>query len=140
MDFERFLLTDTSEFFKFSIEFEDIAYLLLVDTFAKAEKSFGERIFEDDFVPNDNHILVKCGIRRELTIKEREYILSFVEGLLSFKPSIDYLVDFFDVDVDLESGYPEGDGIIDLVERINELFESNIVIKDASTINNIIQK
>ncbi|MBC6308928.1 hypothetical protein HCJ66_05115 [Listeria sp. FSL L7-1582] len=140
MDFERLLLTDRIELFKFSIDFNDVAYLLLIDTFSKAPKSFGEKILEDDFIPNNNHIIVKCGTRRELSLGEREYILSFVESLLSLKPSIDYLVDFFYVDADLEAEYPENDGVFDLVDKINDLFKTNIVIKNASSINHIMQK
>ncbi|MBC1458818.1 hypothetical protein [Listeria newyorkensis] len=140
MDFERLLLTDSSELFKFSIEFDDVAYLLLIDTFSKAPKSFGEKILDDDFIPNSNHIVAKCGMRRELSTEERESILSFAESMLSFKPSIDYTIDFFYVDKELESGYPEGQGVIDLVDVVNTVFKTEIVIKNPSSINNIIQK
>ncbi|MBC1911461.1 hypothetical protein HCJ70_02835 [Listeria booriae] len=120
MDFQRLLLTKDCELFRFSAGLESIAYLL--------------------FIPNDNHILVQCAILRELTTLEREEILSFAEKLLSSKPSIDYMVDFFHAEADLESDYPEGDGVFDLVNKTNELFKSNIVIKDTSSINNLIQK
>ncbi|MBC2174655.1 hypothetical protein [Listeria booriae] len=140
MGFQRLLLTKDCELFRFSAGIESIAYLLFVDTFSPAPKSFGEAMFENDFIPNDNHILVQCAILRELTTLEREEILSFAEKLLSSKPSIDYMVDFFYAEADLESDYPEGDGVFDLVNKTNELFKSNIVIKDTSSINNLIQK
>ncbi|EUJ25198.1 hypothetical protein [Listeria cornellensis] len=140
MDFERLLLTDSSELFKFSIDFEDVAYLLLIDTFSKAPKGFGEKIMDDDFVPNSNHIIVKCGLRRELSAEERDFILSFAESILSFKPSIDYMIDFFYVDTELESDYPEEQGVLDLVDVVNKVFKSDIVIKNASSMNNIMQK
>lgn len=140
MDFQRLLLTKDCELFRFSAGIESIAYLLFVDTFSPAPKSFGEAFFDVDFIPNDNRILVQCAILRKLTTLEREEILSFAEKLLSLKPSIDYMVDFFHAEADLESDYPEGDGVFDLVNKANELFKANIVMKDTSSINNIVQK
>ncbi|KMT60198.1 hypothetical protein X560_1124 [Listeria fleischmannii 1991] len=117
-----------------------MGYLLLFDTFSKASDKFGTPFFEDDFEPNENHIVIQYAYRSDLTDMDREFILSFVEGLLSFKPSIDYVVDFFYVEQDLEFDYPTNSGFVELVEKINRLFNRNIMINDFQSFNNILQQ
>lgn len=39
MDFERLVLTNKGEFFRFSMNYDVIAYLLLEDTCSKADKN-----------------------------------------------------------------------------------------------------
>lgn len=140
MDFERLFITKKSEFFRFSEKGNDMGYLLLYDTFSKAPDRFGEQFFEDDFEPNENHIVVQYAHRSDLTDIHREAALSFVEGLLSFKPNIDYVVDFFYAEQDLEFDYPTNRGFVELIEKINRLFNTNIVINDFQSFNNILQQ
>lgn len=117
-----------------------MGYLLLFDTFSKAPDAFGEQFFEDDFEANENHIIVQYACRSDLTDMHREFVLSFVESLLSFKPSIDYVVDFFYIKQDLEFDYPTNKGFAELVEKINMLFNTNIIINDFQSFNNILQQ
>lgn len=117
-----------------------MGYLLLFDTFSKASDKFGTLFLEDNFEPNENHIVVQYAYRSDLTDMDREFILSFVEGLLSFKPSIDYVVDFFYVEQDLEFDHPTNRGFVELVEKINRLFNRNIMINDFQSFNNILQQ
>ena len=139
MKFERLILTKDYEFYRFSQDYSDVAYLLLTDNFKKASSNFGEAFFDDDFSPNDNWITVQCATRKDLDEPEQQEILSFVEGLLSFKPSIDYLVDFFYLSTDLEFNYPSEAGFVELTEKINLIFNSAIKIHVGSSFNNIIQ-
>jgi hypothetical protein len=140
LDFERLFITKESEFFRFSEEGNDMGYLLLFDTFSKASDKFGTLFLEDNFEPNENHIVVQYAYRSDLTDMDREFILSFVEGLLSFKLSIDYVVDFFYVEQDLEFDHPTNRGFVELVEKINRLFNRNIMINDFQSFNNILQQ
>ena len=139
MNFERLILTKDYEFYRFSQDYSDVAYLLLTDNFKKASSNFGEAFFDYDFSPNDNWITVQCATRKNLDEPEQQEILSFVEGLLSFKPSIDYLVDFFYLSNDLEFNYPSEAGFVELTEKINLIFNSAIKIHVGSSFNNIIQ-
>lgn len=111
----------------------------MTDNFKKAPNNFGEAFFDDDFSPNDNWITVQCATRKDLDEHDRQEILSFAEGLLSFKPSIDYMVDFFYVTEDFEFNYPSEAGFVELTEKINLLFNSAIKIHVGSSFNNIIQ-
>ncbi|EOT25877.1 hypothetical protein [Enterococcus saccharolyticus] len=95
MYFERLLLTNKYEIYRFSREIEVITYLVFEDTFSKAGQAFGDAIYDQDFEANNNQIVVRCATLADFTEKDREEILSFCESMLSFKPSIDYCVDFF---------------------------------------------
>lgn len=139
MDFERLVLTKKEEFFRFSMNFEVIAYLLLEDTFSKTDKKFGELFFEDDFIPEENHILVKIGTMKTLENNEREFLLSFADGLLRFKPSVDYVVDFFDIKEEIFFDYPKDKGFFELIQKINSNFNSNISIANVQSFNDLIQ-
>lgn len=139
MNFERLILTKGYEFYRFSQNYNELAYLLLTDNFKKAPNNFGEAFFDDDFNPSDNWIKVQCATRKALDEHERQEILSFVDGLLNFKPSIDYMVDFFDLAKDLEFNYPTEVGFVELTEKINIIFNSDIKIQFGSSFNNIIQ-
>lgn len=139
MNFERLILTKDYEFYRFSQDYSDVAYLLLTDNFKKAPISFGESFFDDDFSPNDNWITVQCATRKALDEHDQQEILSFVEGLLSFKPSIDYIVDFFYLSNDLEFNYPSEAGFVELTEKVNLIFNSAIKIHVGSSFNNLIQ-
>lgn len=142
MNFERLLLTKNSEFYRFSRDYVDIAYLLIFDSFSKANSSFGEQFFDSDFEPRDNHIIVKVGLLRNLNENEKNEINSFVDGLLSFKPSVDYVIDFFKVPEELEFDYPTDEGFVELIEKINKMFDLNreIVVHNIDSFNNILQK
>lgn len=134
MNFERLILTKDYEFYRFSQDYSDVAYLLLTDNFKKAPNNFGETFFDDDFSPNNNNwITVQCATRKDLDEHERQEILSFVEGLLSFKPSIDYMMDFFYLSNDLEFNYLSAAGFVELTERINLIFNSAIKIQVGSS-------
>jgi|GEM_PF-3292514 hypothetical protein len=141
MDFERLFLTSNSEFYRFSLDYEDVAYLLFFDTFSKADKDFGKRFCDEDYETRQNYILVKVGLRRELEDEEREQILSFVEGMLGFKPDVDYFVDFIEVAKDIEFDYPTDSGFFELVAKVNDIFglDNSVEISDALSFNHIIQ-
>ncbi|MBP1042444.1 hypothetical protein I6N95_15605 [Vagococcus sp. BWB3-3] len=96
-------------------------------------------IFDDEFEPNDNHIRVIFGLLRDITEEERAFLLSFMESLLSFKPSIDYRVEYVEVANELEFDYPEEKGFVQLVNQVNSLFDVTIQITDYSSFNNLIQ-
>lgn len=139
MRFERLFLTKSSEFYHFTIDYDTIAYLLILDTFSKAPKSFGDQFYDEEFEPNDNWIIVKCAVLKELTEEERAYVLSFLESLLGFKASIDYVVDFFPITKEIEFDYPKDQGFFDLIQQVNQMFDTGITIKEPSSFNHLIQ-
>ena len=143
MDFERLLLTKNCEFYRFSRDYDDVAYLLIIDTFSKATVSFGKQFFDDDFEPRENQIIVKVfGIKdKGISETDREELNSFVESLLSFKPSIDYVVEFEEVSKELEFDYPSKDGFIELIEKIDKLIDAKyqVKVKNVDSFNNLLQ-
>lgn len=141
MEFERLLLTKNSEFYRFSQNYGDVAYVLILDSFSKAPSNFGEQFFEEGFEPRENFLIVKIALLREIDGKEKNELTSFVESLLSFKPSIDYVIDFFEISEELEFDYPKENGFIELVEKINSTFNLNheIKVNNIDSFNNIVQ-
>ncbi|MBC1339623.1 hypothetical protein [Listeria innocua] len=140
MEFERLFLTPKYEFYRFSLNYDDVAYLLITDNFNPAPPEFGTPFFDNTFEPNENQISVQCGVLRKLSENEDNYLQSFIEGLLGFKPSIDYSIDYFKIKRELEFDYPTEKGFKELLAQINTLFSSNVIINDFSSFNNIIQK
>lgn len=53
MDFKRLILTSNNEFYRFSKNYNDLAYVLLTDNFKKAPNSFGKNLY-DDFMSSEN--------------------------------------------------------------------------------------
>lgn len=76
----------------------------------------------------------------ELSDVEREYLLAFTDGLLRFKPSINYVVDFFKMDFDIECDYPKDEGFLELVDKINSIFKTTIALTNVQSINNLVQE
>uniref|UniRef100_UPI00403F9A1B hypothetical protein n=1 Tax=Candidatus Enterococcus willemsii TaxID=1857215 RepID=UPI00403F9A1B len=143
MQFDRLILTKEVEFYQFSYRerpYEIVAYLLLQDAFKPASKEFGWQFYDYDFEPNDNQIFVKIGTLHELSDVEREYLLSFTDGLLRFKPSINYVVDFFKMDFDIECDYPKDEGFLEFVDKINSIFKTTIALTNVQSINNLVQE
>ena len=56
MDFKRLILTSKNEFYRFSKNYNDLAYVLLTDNFKKAPNSFGKNLY-DDFMSSENWML-----------------------------------------------------------------------------------
>lgn len=82
---------------------------------------------------------MKIGTTRTLESNEREFLLSFVDGLLRFKPSINYVVDFFEIKEEIFFGYPKDKGFFELIQKINSNFNSNISITNVQSFNNLTQ-
>ncbi|KRK73105.1 hypothetical protein FD30_GL000852 [Levilactobacillus namurensis DSM 19117] len=140
MKFSRYFITEQNEFYIFTKGLEDVVYLLITDTFSKADKSFGLKFFDTDFEPNDNHIKVQAATFRDLTDEEDAFINNFVEGLFSFKPSIDIFIDYLRIEDELSFDYPTDSGFEDMVKKINLIFKSSVIMKEPRTMNNLIQK
>ena len=140
MNFSRYYLTEKHEFYRFDEDSETIAYFLITDTKNRTPKSYGKAIFDDSFEPLDNYFSVKVGVLDDLTEKQKEWILSFAESLLSYKYDIDYSVDFFDLNCDFVVDYPYGSWLTDLIEMINNQFGSDIQVKNMQSFMNLIQK
>lgn len=139
MKFDRLILTTKHEVYRFNRNDNTIAYLLLEDAFSQADESFGRLFLDNEFIPRENQILVKVASTRELETEERDFLLSFIDGMLSFKPSIDYVVDFFELAEEIVFDYPIDRGFLDLIEKINLAFNSTITIKHIETFNYLIQ-
>ncbi len=140
MYFERLLLTNKYEIYRFSREIEVITYLVFEDTFSKAGQAFGDAIYEQDFEANDNQIVVRCATLADFTEKDREEILSFCESMLSFKPSIDYCVDFFPIEHEITFNYPYDAGFAEMIAQFNKLFGMTMTVENYGSFNNLIQK
>ena len=65
--------------------------------------------------------------------------MSFAESLLSYKYGIDYSIDFFDLNCDFEVDYPHGSWLMDLIEKINNQFGSDIQVENTQSFMNLIQ-
>lgn len=124
--FERLFLTNKYEFFRFSKNYDDLAYMLLTHNF----------LLDEDI----NTYTVKIAIRQQLSDDEEQYLLSFVNGLLTFKPNIEYVSDFLSVKKDIEFDYPEDEGFVSLIKQVENVFDVDIDIKNISTFNEHIQK
>lgn len=140
MNFSRYFLTEKHEFYRFDEDSETIAYFLITDTKKPTPESYGKAIFDDSFEPSDNFFSAKVGVLDDLTEKQKEWILSFAESLLSYKYDIDYSVDFFDLNCDFEVDYPSGSWLTDLIEKINNQFGSGIQVENTQSFMNLIQK
>lgn len=140
MEFQRWLLTEKYEIYNFTHGIDSIAYLLFEDTFEKANKEFGEKIFDNDFEANSNQIIIKCATLAGFTEENRQEILSFCDKIIGFKPSIDYLVDFSPIQKEVEFNYPYEDGFKEMIHQLNAIFKINIVVNDLLSFNNLIQK
>lgn len=140
MNFERWLLTEQFEIYRFSENTETRAYLLFQDTFSQTDVTFGEEIFDFEFEPNDNWIKVDCATLVKLSDKEKEQILSICESLLAYKTSIDYRVNFFEIAEDLTFDYPNLSGFKQMVGYFDDIFKVCIKISDYLSFNNIMQK
>ena len=53
MDFKRLILTSKNEFYRFSKNYNDLAYVLLTDNLKKTPNSFGKNLY-DDFMSSEN--------------------------------------------------------------------------------------
>ncbi|MER2293878.1 MAG: hypothetical protein ABS913_01005 [Desemzia incerta] len=113
---------------------------LITDTKNRTPESYGKAIFDDSFEPSDNYFSVKVGVLDDLTEKQKEWILSFAESLLSYKYDIDYSVDFFDLNCDFEVDYPSGSWLTEFIEMVNDQFESGIQVENTQSFMNLIQK
>ena len=140
MNFSRYFLTEKHEFYRFDEDSETIVYFLITDTKNRTPESYGKALFDDSFEPSDNDFSVKVGVLDDLTEKQREWILSFAESLLSYKYDIDYSVDFFELNCDFEVDYPYGSWLTDLIEMLNNQFGSDIQVKNMQSFMNLIQK
>lgn len=140
MNFSRYFLTEKHEFYRFAEDSETIAYFLITDTKNRSPESYGKAIFDVYFEPSDNYFSVKVGVLDDLTEKQREWILSFAEGLFSYKYDIDYSVDFFELKRDFEVDYPSGSWLTEFIEMVNDQFGSDIQIEDTKSFIHLIQK
>lgn len=140
MNFSRYFLTEKHEFYRFDEDSETISYFLITDTKNRTPESYGKAIFDDSFEPSDNYFSVKVGVLDDLTEKQKEWILSFAESLLSYKYDIDYSVDFFDLNCDFEVDYPSGSWLTEFIEMVNDQFGSDIQVKNMQSFMNLIQK
>lgn len=140
MNFSRYFLTEKHEFYRFDEDSETIAYFLITDTKNRTPESYGKALFDDSFESSDNFFSVKVGVLDDLTEKQKEWILSFAESLLSYKYDIDYSVDFFDLNCDFEVDYPYRSWLTDLIENINNQFGSDIQVENTKSFRNLIQK
>lgn len=140
MNFERYFLTEKYEFYRFSENNETIAYFLVTDTKKRTPQSYGNAIMDDHFEPSDNYFSVQVGVLKKLSKKQKEWVLSFAEGLLSYKYDIDYLVDFFDLKSEIEVDCPSGTSLTELTGKINIQFGSGIQVKNEESFINLVQK
>ncbi|WP_051912736.1 hypothetical protein [Carnobacterium funditum] len=139
MESERLFLIQKNECYRFNIDLEVIACLLLTDTFSEAPKEYSEAIMDNNPDPSENFIFVQVGVTRELSEQEREELLSFTDGLLIVKHDIDYFVDFFDINKEIQFNYPHDIGSSDLITKVNTIFETDIEIKNVKSFNNLLQ-
>ncbi|MES9680496.1 hypothetical protein, partial [Bacillus safensis] len=87
----------------------------------------------------ENFFEVKIAICRELVEEEKQKITGFIEDLLSYKPDIDYSIQFFSLDEELNISYSNEEELADFLTYINKMFDTNITFK-FSSINKLIQK
>lgn len=140
MEFQRWLLTNKVEIYHFTKDTDSIAYLMFEGTFSKARQEFGDSIFDDDFEPKNNHFIIKCATLKGFTDVDRKEILSFCDKILGFKPSIDYLVDFFSIEKEIEFSYPQDFGFKEMINQFNKTFQINIVLSDYQSFNTLVQR
>ncbi|MEC0922739.1 hypothetical protein AAYR27_10920 [Bacillus safensis] len=139
MNFERLFLTEKNEFYRVALDFEDIAFIMVTDTLDQTPKEYLRSIMDEDGETAENFFEVKIAICRELVEEEKQKITGFIEDLLSYKPDIDYSIQFFSLDEELNISYSNEEELADFLTYINKMFDTNITFK-FSSINKLIQK
>ncbi|WP_017470601.1 hypothetical protein [Amphibacillus jilinensis] len=139
MNFERLILTESNEFYRVSFDYKSLAYIMMVDTLKPTPKAYMQAVMNEDEEPADNFIDVRVGTCKKLSEDERSKIRIFVDNLISYKPNLDYSIEFFDLKEDVYIGQATEQELHKFLSEINDAFNTSISFS-FSTINNLIQK
>ncbi|RJS50133.1 hypothetical protein [Bacillus sp. PK3_68] len=119
LTFQRLIASQNFEFYRMmTSDFDDLGYLMFYDTHRKtvlsdntvlADSGMTEEEFED--YSRANHISVLFFSYVDTDDKKYEselrQLLNFVDGMLDYKPDTTYFIDIYDIDTELEFGYPD---------------------------------
>ncbi|UTR15803.1 hypothetical protein MM221_04280 [Salipaludibacillus sp. LMS25] len=139
MNFERLFITESNEFYRVALDYKDLAYIMVTDTLKPTPREYLLSIMDEDGESAENFLNVKIAMCSELSQKERTKLRGFLEDLFSYKPDLDYSVEFFLLDEEMDIRSSNEEELAAFLAQVNRVFGTNVSFQFSST-NKLIQK